>query len=128
LLFDSRQIPGEVVDVMVVRNDYLQRYPETINHLTNAWNEALNYFKQHPRDAARILGKRMKLDVDQTLIAYEGLALPGQAANQRMLAGKPEPLLLGTAKKLAVLMSEQGLLSKVVDVSSLFNNTLRVEK
>ena len=120
LLFDSSQIPGEIVDVLVVRKQYLQTHSATIKHLLSGWEKSLAYFKQHPEDAARVLGRRMGLDVKQTLAVYKGLILPDAELNRKLLAAKPQPELLSSAKRLSALMSEQGLINRPVDVSSLF--------
>lgn len=123
LLFDSRQIPGEIVDVLVVRDEYLSRYPDSVQYLLNGWYQALAFMKQQPREAAKTLGLRMGLGVDGTLASYEGLTLPDQKENQQLLKQQPEPQLLLTATKLAWLMSQQGLLKENLDPSLLFTDS-----
>ena len=41
LVFDSSQIPGEIIDMMVVKTDVLKRSPELGKALTGAWYETL---------------------------------------------------------------------------------------
>ena len=120
LLFDSRQLPGEIVDVLVVRADYLSQHSEVTNYLTNGWYQALAAMKAQPKKTAEILGRRMRLGVDETLAAYEGLSLPDQKENQRLLAQQPKPALLLTANKLERVMHQQGILKERVDPSMLF--------
>lgn len=119
LLFDSRQLPGEIVDVLVVRNEYLEKNPQVIRYLLNSWYKTLEYIKQSPGEAAKVLKSRMKLSVDETLSAYEGLILPGREMNRKMLGGAT-PTLRIPAGKLAVLMLNKGLLRGKVDPSVLF--------
>ena len=112
ILFDSKQIPGEIVDVLVVKNDYLRRYPKSIQHLRQGWYLSLDAIKNQPRESAKILGQRMQLNIDDTLASYAGLILPDQNENQRLLFGQPDPPLLITARKLAQLMFNHKLLEK----------------
>ncbi len=123
LLFDSRQLPGEIVDVLMIREKYLSQNPEMVQHLLNGWYQALAYMQKHPREAAKVLGLRMKLDVDETLASYEGLKLPNREENQRLLEQWPDPQLLLSATKLTQIMHQQGLLKETVDPSMLFSRS-----
>jgi NitT/TauT family transport system substrate-binding protein len=120
LLFDSSQLPGEIVDVLVVRDEYLGNYPETVQYLLNGWYQALAFMKEQPREAAKTLGLRMKLGVDETLASFEGLKLPDRNENHQLLKQQPEPKLLVSANKMVKLMFEQGLIKENVDPSILF--------
>jgi len=124
ILFDSRQIPNEIVDVLIVKREFLGRYSERVEYLRNAWFKALAYKDKQPREAAKVLGVRMKLDVTETLATYEGLRLPDNKENQQLLYGNPEPGLLSTANKLNQVMVDQGLISSTVNPSLLFSNIM----
>lgn len=124
LLFDSRQIPGEIVDVVIVRNDYLGRHSETVQYLLDGWYQALAFMKEQPRVAAKTLGLRMQLGIDDTLASYQGLKLPGLEENQQLLQ-QPAPRLLATAQKMEQLMLEQGLLKQNVASILLFSDPRR---
>ena len=119
LLFDSSQIPGEIVDVLVVRENYLVKYPAQVQYLLDAWHQSLKIFKQHPTTAAKILGQRMKLNTDETLQSYTGLLLPTQKRNLQLIH-QYKPELLKSAQKLAQTMQREGLLNNNVNVAELF--------
>lgn len=122
-LFDSSQISGEIVDVLVVRESYLRESKHTIKHLVDGWYRALADISQQPRKTAEILGQRMQLDVDKTLQSYEGLRLPSREKNQELLYGKPTPKLLQTGRKLVAVMREKGLLHKEVELTHLLTQS-----
>lgn len=44
-LFDSSQIPGEILDVLVVRTSYLQENPERVQDLIAGWLKAVSYLE-----------------------------------------------------------------------------------
>jgi NitT/TauT family transport system substrate-binding protein len=119
ILFDSTRIPGEVVDVLVVRRDCLDKQARHIETLTRCWYRALDYLRGNPRDAASRIAPRMGLSPDEALESLNRLLLVGRHENQGMLDG-PRPTLPATAERLASFMKEQRLLFREVNVKSLF--------
>jgi NitT/TauT family transport system substrate-binding protein len=108
-LFDSTQIPGEIVDVVAVRANVLERQPRAIQALLTGWLGAIDYLKREPDDAARRMGVRQQTTGEQFLKALKGLHIPSREENLRMLGGaKPELAVSGN--RLMNLMLEAKLL------------------
>lgn len=124
-IFDSTQIPGEIVDVLVVRGAALQAHPENVKHLLQAYYRGRAYFKEHPQEAARIAAARAKISPEEFLSSLQGLVLPEAAESRRMLIGQP-PTLLKNAQSLMAIMLEKGLLRKEVEVKALFEESTLV--
>jgi NitT/TauT family transport system substrate-binding protein len=110
-LFNSSQIPGEIMDVLVVRGDLAERNRRAIDTLLRGWFRAVDYLGQHPREAASVIAKRMKINPDQVLVSYQGLRLPSQADNRALLAGR-SPQLIPVVQSLAAVMTDQKLLQR----------------
>jgi NitT/TauT family transport system substrate-binding protein len=119
-IFDTTQIPGEIVDVLVVRDAYLQAHPDTVKRLIQAYYRGRAYMKEQPQEAAQFAAAREKITPEEFLASLEGLLLPNAPESRQMLMGQP-PTLLKNAQRLAAVMREQGLLRKVVNVEALFN-------
>jgi NitT/TauT family transport system substrate-binding protein len=110
-LFDSRQIPNTIVDVLAIRNDRLELNAAAIRHLLQSHFKALDHLRRNPQDAAYRMASHLKLPALDVLPAFKGLVLPDAANNYRLLAGaKPE--LLATARKLSAVMVRSGLLKQ----------------
>lgn len=121
-LFDTRQAPNMVIDVLVMRNDALNfRYATAIRHLISAHFRALHHLSHNPHDAAYRIAAHLGLGVQQVLGAYKGLQLPDAVNNHHLLAGE-EPLLLNSARSLAALMFEHQLIKQPNNLSSLIRN------
>ena len=118
-LFDSSQIPGEVVDVLVVRQEYLDKHPGQVRHLLMNWFSSLRYMKQHPDDSHRRMAKRLAVSPAEVSVMFKGLHIPELEENRRLLGGSP-PDLLAPTQKLMETMLEQNLLSKAVALPPLF--------
>ena len=92
-IFDSRQLPGEVLDVLVVRADVLEQRPEAVDALLQGWYAGLDLFKSDLPGAAESLAR----GTDLTPAAYQavlgGLAFQSREASARELLGDPPPLV-----------------------------------
>ena len=112
-LFDSSQIPGEIVDVLVVRNDFMVKYPERLQFLLRQWFRALVYMHDYPELAAVTIARRLGIPEADVPAAYQGLKLPGRNENYRLLFAHKDkpPILLGSAKQLSQVMRDQALLT-----------------
>ncbi|EIJ41525.1 ABC-type nitrate/sulfonate/bicarbonate transport system, periplasmic component [Beggiatoa alba B18LD] len=127
-LFDSSQISGEIVDVLIMQKSYLDKYPQQIKYVVDNWFNALDYFKQHNEDAITHMAPRMKLPVADVMPMYKGLTLPDRQKNRQLLsktANNPEPLRQ-TLRQLNTIMLAQKLIKKSVDVDQIciYNHAL----
>jgi len=111
-LFDSRQIPNTIIDVLALRSDVLDfRHTSAVNHLLQSHFRALDHIKHNPQDAAYRMTRHLKLPVADVLQAFKGLMLPDAASNYRLLSGvKPE--ILASVAKLSNTMVQSKLLPK----------------
>ena len=116
-LFDSTQIPGEIVDLLAVRATAFEKQPRAIRELLAGWFDAIDYMKSNPKDAARRMGIRQQTTGDQFLEAQQGLHIPSRDENLAMLGGST-PALAVTGRKLMTLMVDAKLLRTGVDIES----------
>ncbi|HET7763631.1 MAG TPA: ABC transporter substrate-binding protein [Burkholderiales bacterium] len=117
-LFDSTQMPGEIVDLVAVRMGLLETRPKAIRAMLAGWLGAIDYLKREPQDAARRMGIRQQTTGEQFLKALQGLHIPSREENLRMLGG-PSPELAVTGRRLRDLMVEARLLRMPADIEGL---------
>jgi len=117
-LFDSTQIPGEIVDLVAVRMGVLDTHPRAIRAMLAGWLDAIDYLKREPQDAARRMGIRQQTTGEQFLKALQGLHIPSREENLRMLGG-PNPELAVSGRRLRDLMVEARLLRMPADIEGL---------
>lgn len=110
-LFDSTQIPGEIVDLLAIRDTAIASHPAQLRALLAGWFGALDYMRVNPQDGARRMGIRQQTTGEQFLETLKGLHIPSRDENLRMLGGaKPE--LAVTGHRLLALMLEARLLAR----------------
>ena len=114
-LFDSTQIPGEIVDLLAVRAPIVDKEPKAIQALLTGWFGALDYIKRDPIDAARRMGIRQQTTGEQFQEAQRGLHVPTREENLRMLGGA-QPELAVTGRRLMALMLEAKLLRSSLEI------------
>lgn len=126
VLLDTSELPGEVVDVLVVRNEFLKQHKYHLKLLLAGWFRAVEYIATHPDEAARYMDARMKLGQEGVLNSLAGVTLPDQKENRRLLAGSPS-LLSQQSQNLADVMAKSKLLSGQLDAEKIFDPALLQE-
>jgi NitT/TauT family transport system substrate-binding protein len=117
-LFDSSQIPGEIVDLLAVRVSVLEKNPQAVQTLLTAWFKALDYLERDPKDAAGRMAVREQITGEQFLQALQGLRIPSRRDNLKMLAGAT-PGLVVSGRQLMTLMVEAKLLRSTLQIDGL---------
>ncbi|WP_027852761.1 ABC transporter substrate-binding protein [Marinobacterium litorale] len=117
LLFDSRKIPGEIIDVLVVRPSVASSRPEEVRHLIESWYRSIDYLEQQPRKSLRMMSPRLGLEPDQVAGALSLLYIPKAQENRTML--EKGGVVSNQVKRLNRVMLEAGLLERAVDPAQL---------
>jgi NitT/TauT family transport system substrate-binding protein len=118
VLFDSTQIPGEIVDLLAVRASVLRLQPKAVQALLAGWFRAIDYLRREPGDAARRMGVRQQTSGEQFQAALRGLHIPTREENLALIGG-PAPRLLPSGRRLMDLMVQAKLLRSGLDIEEL---------
>lgn len=117
-LFDSRQLPGLIVDVLVARADALAAAPRTFRQLVAGYFQALDLLQRQPEAAAQRMAPHLGLTPAEVLRALQGIHLIDRAENRAWLTG-PNPRLLPAAQTVSRAMRSARLLSAMPDLAQL---------
>ncbi len=115
ILFDSTRIPGEIVDVIAVRESVLDEQRAAVRTLLVGWFKAIEYLEKEPKDAARRMSQRQQTSAEQFLRALKGLHIPTREENLAMLDGD-SPSLATSGAHLMNLMIDSNLLQQAVNI------------
>ncbi len=121
LLFSSRQIPGEVLDIVAMRESVVTS--ATAKDLTTGWFRALDYLQKHPQAAASRIAPHEGVTPAQFLKSLNGIRIPDVQENQKIL-GKTDATSLEALTRLAKFMLKKNLLKKAVEPNSVFDARL----
>ena len=121
-LFDSRQMPNIIFDVIAVRTPVLDKvHDAAIHHLVAAHLKGLKYINTNPNDAAYRMAPRFNLPHDQVMATFKGLVLPDLENNIRLLKSSP-PALLKSTETIATVMLKAGILQHPADLGGLLRS------
>ncbi len=63
-LFDTRQSPNAVIDLLIVAEDTIEKHPEALRQVVAAHNRALVWSRENPPQARQLLAKHTGLSVE----------------------------------------------------------------
>ena len=113
-VFDSTRIPGEIVDVLVVREEELQRRQQALAALARGWFRAVDYLSRQPEEAHARLARIQGTSAAAIGEMLRGLQFADRPSNLRLLGTAPENLA-SSFQRLSRLMAEQRLLPAPLD-------------
>lgn len=120
VLFDSSQLPSEIVDVVLVRGGYLESHPQVVADLVRAWQQAQDYITRSEDDALTRMARREGISEAEMRTALLGVHLPSREENRRLLSGR-EPALQPAIQRLADFMLRTKLLHSPAPVDKLID-------
>jgi NitT/TauT family transport system substrate-binding protein len=113
VLFSSKDLPGIVPDLMVVRQEVLDRQPEDIQKLLKVWYETIAYRSDHLEEVLPIEAKQAGVSVDEYKSLLKGFKwLNPQEAQTAFKPGSTTESLPYAAKETAKFMLEQKLITQ----------------
>lgn len=123
LLFDTTQIPREVLDILAMRESVITKQSKTVKTLIEGWFRALDYLQKHPEDGAKRIALHMGIKPEQFLKSLSGVQLPDVLENQRILGNKDLKLIEST-ERISKFMVQQKLLKKQINPTSVFDDRI----
>lgn len=121
LLFDSTMIPGEIIDVLIVKEKTIVRYAGRIQEVVDGWFDTANYITKHRQRAIAQMAGYEHLNSDMFVSAYEGLVIPSLYDNRTFLSGD-EPMMHRLIEKLQKVLHENGLIRAEIDSRTLYTD------
>ncbi|MBU0622320.1 MAG: ABC transporter substrate-binding protein [Gammaproteobacteria bacterium] len=120
VLLDSSQIPDEIFDLIVVREDVYQTRRDDLCHLAKQWFRTQDYIQTNEKEAYARMGKRLGTNEEDFRTARAGIKVPLRQENQQLLGGNT-PALLAPARRLADIMQRGNMIPGPVDVAAIID-------
>lgn len=121
-LFDSRQIPDKIFDVLVVTEQAAKQHSNDINDIIKAHFQALQHFRTNPMDASHRIAKRLNMSAEDIMLIYRGLLIPDALSNHGYLS-KQDPRLINATENLIQIMRNAGIIVADCDLTNIFTNS-----
>lgn len=108
-VFDSRQMPGDIVDVLVVRAEVLSLRRSQVEAAVLGWRRGLSALESDPQASAELLAAGVDLTPGDYLTTLKGLKFYGDQEGQALMSGRPRALGQ-QSESLAVTLGFMGLI------------------
>lgn len=118
VLFDSLEIPGEIMDVLVVRKDITAERPAEIRAIISAWFRALSHMRKHEAEARARAARRLGVTEAQADTIWRGVKMGDEALNRAVLErGSLQHAMESNAR----LLHKSGLLDAPANASTVID-------
>ena len=122
-VFDSSRIPGEIVDVLLVRDDLLETRRGDLQALVDGWFGARELLEEQPERALPIMAAREGISKGAMHRSLSGVTIPDRQDNRHLLGGGGTELGR-TLHRLAETMARLRLLDPSYDPAPLLDDRL----
>lgn len=120
LLYDSREMPDTILDVLAIRTDLPGGYHHVLKSLVASHFKGLAHINSNRQDATYRIAAHQGISIEEVKKAFSGVLLPSLEANREYLA-PPHQRLLKTAANISRLLSQNGFLKKEDSLVDLIN-------
>jgi len=111
-VFDSSNIPNQIIDVLVVRRDAIAHYSRQLQLLVNGYFSARQLMERDQQATLAMMSKRSDITKESLGKAYEGLHLASLEEN-RIWLGRCGQFMGKHIQNLSELMKSHGLIDSV---------------
>lgn len=122
VLFDSSQIPYEIVDVLVTNDKTIEERSTDLENLAEGWFKSLHHINTNYEQMMHKMSQHEDTTVEEFKKGYEDLIIPSKADNIQMLGENPS--LLVPMQRLSKLMHAKGSLEKTIDIEPLLDSRI----
>jgi|688.fasta_scaffold02235_12 NitT/TauT family transport system substrate-binding protein len=124
VLTSSREHPGAISDLLVCRREFVEKNPEAIQKVVNAWFATLQLIKDDPAATLPILVQRSGVSEAEFKEYDAGTTIQTLAENRaNFKPGTTMTSLPFAAEQISAFLVEVGLAKSKPDLSNLLNST-----
>ncbi|MBI3902694.1 MAG: ABC transporter substrate-binding protein [Nitrosomonadales bacterium] len=122
-LYDSSQVPGKILDVLVTRDEYIGQYHKELGQLLQGWSRALAAMQTDRGKAIQAMAQREHIEPAQFEQALKGIVLYDMAHNRELLTGDA-PQVASSIDAVQRFMLNSGSLQIGADAAALVDASL----
>lgn len=112
-IFTSKEIPGQVIDVLLVRTEIVEKRPDAVKSLVLGWGRALTAWEARPRELEVTMAREMNRTPEGLEADLKGMELLGIAKNKELFDVKAEgPSIWRSYAATVDFMSQHNLLKR----------------
>lgn len=113
-IFTSRQIPNEIVDVFLVRENLIKEREKDLKAFANAWFRAVDDLKQGKEELFTFIGERESMSADDIkYVLNNDISVPDYKQNLQLLKGEDQSFFNGLKRNESIMLKEGMITSNI---------------
>lgn len=123
VLFDSSQLSGKIVDVLVGRQSLISTHSQQIKILLEGWFNALDALAENPEESIKFMAKREGVSPEQFKQSLQGLRLISLKENQEIFNQTNTEFIEGM-RRLSDFLKDSKVTKKAIDPVSILEGQI----
>jgi len=112
LLITSKETPGVIIDTLAVQPEFIKKNPQVVQAIIKSWFEALDWAKQNPAEANKIMGADVKQTAEDFAASAAQVTWYDKVANNNYFTYT----MPGFMKDAANILLDAGVIKKIPDL------------
>lgn len=114
VIFSSKDAPGLIADVLVFDDKYIKSNPKEVTAVIKGYLDGLEYIKQKPDEAAKIIGKAMGISAKEVKEQWAGVYnIPLKEMPLAFVKSKDTKSYYGSGEVISSLLKAKGQIDKI---------------
>lgn len=114
VIFSSKDAPGLIADVLVFDNKYIKSNPKEVTAVIKGYLDGLEYIRQKPDEAAKIIGKAMGISAKEVKEQWAGVYnIPLKEMPLAFAKSKDTKSYYGSGEVISSLLKAKGQIDKI---------------
>lgn len=120
----TADLPNYVIDVLLARNEVLEKRKKDYSNLIRAWYKAQKFVKENPEEAYKIMSSKESITLEEFKLFYESFEMFSLEENKKIFSSEKfkEKLM-----EMDDFLFENGLISDRVEIEEIYTDEIIVD-
>ncbi len=123
ILFDSSKIPGEIIDVMMVKDETIKNKPDELRAFLKGWFKAVEFIKTDRDKAMSMMARYEGISAKEFSTAHNGILVPSLNENRKYMSNENNEFL-NTITSLQGILLKNKMIEKDKSVDNIFTDAI----
>ena len=122
ILITSRDYPETIITTMTFDADVVESRPEDVGKIVSAYFDAVEYIKQHPQEAFKIMGQAEGISAEDFSSHVDGLKYLDLQNNVELYGTESNGRIFTTAKEISQFLADNQVIKNLPDVNQMLDS------